>query len=241
MTGLLLAASVTTAAGAALQAATGFGFSLLAAPLLFAALEPAEAVGLLIVLGAEVNLLTLATEGRRPRPLGRDTALLCAWAAPGALVGVAVLRALSPVALQVAVTVGVAATLGARRIAGRHARVPAWAAGLAAGGLTTSTSTFGPPLLLHLLGRGLPPERVRDTLTTCFLGLGAIGAIALWATGTDAVPDAGLVAALVPAVAAAHLAGRRVFARLAAEGGYEPVLTVVLAVAVVAGLVGAIA
>ena len=52
-----------------LQAATGFGFSLVAAPLLFAAIEPEPAVVLLLVLGLEVNLLTLATERRRPRPL----------------------------------------------------------------------------------------------------------------------------------------------------------------------------
>ena len=57
-----------------LQAATGFGFSLVAAPLLFAAIEPEPAVGLLLVLGLEVNLLTLATERRRPRPLRRSTA-----------------------------------------------------------------------------------------------------------------------------------------------------------------------
>src|ERR687887_368668 len=109
-----------------------------------------------------------------------------------AVVGVmagAVLRALDPVALQVAVTLGVAGTLAARRLGPRRARLPAWAAGLAAGGLTTSRSTSGPPLLLHLLGRGLAPERVRDTLTVCFLGLAALGAIALWTTGTNALPD----------------------------------------------------
>src|SRR3954452_19420351 len=98
-----------------LQAATGFGFSLVAAPLVFAALDKAPAVGLLLLLATEVNLLTLATEGRRARPLRRSALVMLAAAAPGALVGVAVLRALSPVALQVAVTLGVAGTLAARR------------------------------------------------------------------------------------------------------------------------------
>jgi hypothetical protein len=166
---------------------------------------------------------------------------MLAWAAPGALAGVAVLRALSPVALQVAVTAGVLGTLAARRVGGGRVRVPAWAAGLSAGALTTSTTTSGPPLLLHLLGRGAEPARVRDSLTTCFLGLSAIGALALLATGTPAAPDAQLAAALVPAVAAGHLAGRRVFALLETGGRYEPVLTATLVLAVLVGLASVLA
>jgi uncharacterized membrane protein YfcA len=236
---LLAAACVGVAAGAMLQAATGFGFSLVAAPLMFAAIGPEPAVVLLLVIGVEVNLLTLATERRRPRPLGRSTVLMLACSAPGALIGVAVLRSLPAVALQVAVTLGVAATLAARHV--RRAHVPAWAAGFAAGALTTSTTTNGPPMLLHLLGRGAAPGQVRDTLTVCFLGLAPIGAAALVVTGSPELPEARLVAALVPAVALAHLVGRRGFRWLAASERYEPVLTGVLIVAVVAGLVGAIA
>jgi hypothetical protein len=241
LSALLIAAGAGVVAGAVLQSATGFGFSLLAAPLMFAAIEPAQAVGLITLLGTEVNLLTLGTEGRRPRPLWRRCGVLLAWAAPGALAGVAVLRALSPVALQAAVTAGVIGTLAARRAAGRHLHVPAWAAGFAAGALTTSTTTSGPPLLLHLLGRGVEPARVRDSLTACFIGLSTLGAAALLATGTPALPDGGLVAALVPAVAAGHLAGRRVFARLAQGERYEPVLNGVLVVAVLVGLASVIA
>jgi uncharacterized membrane protein YfcA len=241
MSALVVAAGASVAAGALLQSATGFGFSLIAAPLVFAAIEPEQAVGLLIVLGAEVNVLTLASERRRPRPLWRSCAVILAWAAPGALAGVVVLRALSPVGLQVAVTLGVLGTLAARHAAGGHLRVPAWAAGLSAGALTTSTTTAGPPLLLHLLGRGAEPVQVRDSLTICFLGLGVVGVVALLATGTPAAPDGVLVAALVPAVAVGHVLGRRVFARLAAGGRYEPVLNVVLVLAVLVGMAGVLA
>jgi uncharacterized membrane protein YfcA len=241
VTTLLAAGAVL--AGAALQSATGFGFSLLAAPLLFVLLGPAQAVGLLILLSLEVNLLTLGTEGRRPRPLLRDSAVLLAWSIPGALAGVFVLKSLDAVWLQVALSVTVLATLAARRrrVHGTRGR-GAPLAGLAAGALTTSTSASGPPLLIHLLGRGHSPGEVRDTLTLCFIGLSPIGAAALWATGTtDAMPGLGLAAALVPAVLAGHLAGRRAFARLAGGGRYEPVLTAVLLVSVAAGLAGAIA
>jgi hypothetical protein len=137
----------------------------------------------------------------------------------------------------------VLATLAARHMSA--GRSPRWAlplAGVAAGALTTSTTTAGPPLLVYLLGRGLAPDRVRDTLTVTFLGLGAIGAAALLATGTEAaLPDAEWLAVLVPLVVVAHLAGRRVFARLAHGGRYEAVLTAVLVLAVAGGLASALA
>jgi uncharacterized protein len=238
-----LIAAAAVAAGAALQSATGFGFSVVAAPLVFAVVEPEEAVGLMIVLGTLVNLLTLLTEGRRPQPVVRECVVILAFALPGAVAGVALLRALDPVALQVAVSVGVVATLAVRRLAsGRH--LPSWAAvpaGLIAGGLTTSTTTAGPPLIVYLLGRPIPPVRVRDTMPVVFLGLSVVGVAALWATGTDgAVPDASLVAILLPVVAAGHIAGRPLFARLVRTGRYEPVLTAALLISVVAGLAAAI-
>jgi uncharacterized membrane protein YfcA len=238
-----LIAAAAVAAGAALQSATGFGFSIVAAPLVFAALGPEEAVGLLIVLGAEVNLLTLATERRRPHPELRECAVLVGWALPGAFAGVAALRALDPVAVQVAVSVGVIATLAARHVSARR-RTPHWAgpiAGLAAGGLSTSTTTAGPPLLVYLLGRGLSPVQLRDTLPVCFLGLIVVSVIALAATGTTgAVPDPALVAILVPVVALGHLAGRPLFAALARSRRYEPVVTALLVISVLAGLATAV-
>jgi uncharacterized membrane protein YfcA len=246
VTAIAVVAGVAVAAGACLQSATGFGFSLIAAPLLFAATEPEHAVGLLIVLGAEMNLLTLATEGRRPAPLRREAAQVLAWGLPGALAGVAVLRALDAVALQLAVTAGVIVSLALRRRASdAHPAPPRWwslpATGLSAGALTTSTTTAGPPLVLYLLHRDVAPVVVRDTLTVCFLGLSIIGAVALAVTGTTgARPDATWIAALVPVVAVGHLAGRPLFARLAGRH-YEGVLTGVLLVACGAGLVTALA
>jgi uncharacterized membrane protein YfcA len=197
------------------------------------------------VLGLEVNLLTLLAEGRRPDPVWRDVAAVVAWSLPGALAGVAVLRALDAVALQLLVTAGVlialAVNLRARRTA-RPAPAPVawWArplAGLSSGALNTSTSTGGPPVALLMMARGLRPEVVRDTLTTSFVGFAAVSVVALALTGTsEAIPGAAWVAALVPLTAAGQLAGRPVFAHLAAARSYERVLTVVLLVTVAAGL-----
>lgn len=241
MTPLIAAAAV--AAGAALQSATGFGFSLIAAPLVFATVDAEEAVGLMIVLSCVQNLLTLGGERRRPQPMWRECLVILAFSLPGAVAGVYVLRALDPVALQVAVSVGVVATLIARRLSSaRH--LPGWGAsvaGLTAGGLTTSTTTAGPPLLVYLLGRNLTPAQLRDSMPVCFIGLNVVGVIALLLTGTrGAIPDASLVAILVPVVAVGQVAGRPLFAALAQSRAFEPVITGVLLVSVVLGLTTAV-
>src|SRR3954465_749957 len=117
---LEIAAGVAVLAGAALQSATGFGFALVSAPLLFAATTPAHAVGLLILLGLVVNLMTLGTEGRRPQPLVRESLVMLAWGIPGTAVGIAAPRALAPTAPQIGVTLGVFATLAVRRLGRRR-------------------------------------------------------------------------------------------------------------------------
>jgi uncharacterized protein len=239
---LEIAAGVAVLAGAALQSATGFGFALVSAPLVFAAAEPEEAVWLLIALGLIVNLMTLGTEGRRPQPLVRDSLTILAWAIPGVAAGVVALQALGSTALQVGVTLGVFATLAVRALARRRrdARAgdpPPWAApaaGLASGALTTSTNTAGPPVALYALARGATPVQTRDTLTATFIGFALLGGAALALGGADA-PHGGALAALAPAAVAGHLLGRPVFARIA-EDRYELVLTAVLIATALAGL-----
>jgi uncharacterized protein len=245
---LEIAAGLAVLAGAALQSATGFGFALVSAPLLFAATEPAQAVVLLILLGLLVNLMTLGTEGRRPQPLVRESLTMLAWAVPGVFAGLVALRALDSTALQVGVTLGVFATLAVRALGRRRrdaaAGAPAWwaapATGFASGALTTSTNTAGPPVVLYMLARGATPVQTRDTLTTTFVGYSLLGLAALALSRTEgAVPHADALAALVPAVVVGHLAGRPVFARIAEER-YEPVLTAVLVATALAGLATAL-
>lgn len=244
---LLVLAACSVAVGAGLQSATGFGFALVAAPLLFAALGPERAIGTSLVLSVEISLLIVLGERRRPRALVREAAVIVAASIPGALLGVVVLRSLDRLTLQVAVTAGIAAALVTRwfstRRPVRRAR-PWWSApvaGLAAGSLTTATNTSGPPLLLHLTGRGTEPARIRDTISTCYVGLSAVSAAALWITHTSgAVPDPRVLALLVPLAAVGHVAGRPLFSRLSSGPHYESALTAVLVFAVGTGLVAAV-
>lgn len=247
MTGLFVLAAAAVLVGSIVQSATGFGFALVAAPVLFPVLGPKEAIGTLLVLACVGSVLILATERRRPRPLGLDAGVIVVASLPGAVAGIVVLRSFDSATLQYAVTASVFVALLVRRYAPRRvaAEGRAWwsapAAGLAAGALTTSTNTSGPPLLLHLTGQGREPTRVRDTINVCYLGLSAVSALALWATHTSgAVPDPVVLAALVPLVVVGHRAGRPIFGRLVGEGAYEAVLTGTLVAAVVLGLVTAL-
>ena len=234
----LIPVALATLAGGCLAAASGFGFALVLAPVAFAVLPAEEAIWLITGLSVLVNLLTLATEGRRPRVL-RDVPLLLAWSVPGSLAGVAVLRAVPDVALQGLVTVAVLGSLAVRRAAPGRLRLPAWLAGLSTGALNTSVGTGGPPLVLYLLHRDASPGEVRDTLGALFLAGALIAAGMLALTGVEPLPDTTVVAVCAPLAVLGHLAGRRVFRHLEG-GGYEAVLVTTLVAAALGGLLRAL-
>ena len=238
-----LAIAATVAVGACLHAATGFGFALVSAPVVFGLLAPEPGIWLLTALALLVNSLTLGTEGRRPRPLRAETTWLLAWSVPGAVAGALLLQALDEAVLQGLVTVVVLASLALRRTRVELAPVRPWqrpAAGVATGVLNTTTGTGGPPLVLYLLHVGAAPARIRDTLTAVFLASGVVSVAVLAATGTAPLPSAGVLAAAAAAALAGHLLGRRAFRRLAERGGYEAALVLVLVASAAGGLARAL-
>ena len=242
MTDAEILAVAAVVAGGACHSATGFGFVLVAGPLVVAALPPEEAIASLLVLGILMCCLTLATERRRADPLWREAGALLAWGSAGALAGAFILAELSANALQVLVTVTVLGALLTRRsLRARFdpfRRLPV--AGVTAGVLTTTTTANGPPLLLYLLERRVSVTTMRDTLSVLFIGFALIGLLSLAVGDADVVfPDGAVAAALPLAAAAGHIAGRPLFARLAA-GHYEQVVTGLLIVSVVTGAVVAL-
>ena len=244
---LEIAAGVAVLAGAALQSATGFGFALASAPLLFAAADrrgrsAADLLGLL------VNLMTLGTEGRRPQPRVRDSVSDHGVGGPGRrgrAARAARARLDHAAGRGHARRVRDARGAGARPAAARPgggARRRGWAApatGFASGALTTSTNTAGPPVVLYMLARGATPVQTRDRLTTTFSATRSRDGGAGAEPHRRCVPPADALAALVPAMVTGHLRGRRVFARIA-DDRYEPVLTAVLVATALAGLATAV-
>jgi uncharacterized membrane protein YfcA len=238
-----LLAIAAVLAGGACHSATGFGFVLVAGPLVAAAFPPEEAITSLLCLGMLMSSLTLLTEARRPDPLWGESREILAWGSIGALAGTFVLAELDATALQLLVTATVLATLVIRRhltqVADPFRRLPV--VGLAAGVLTTTTSANGPPILLYLLGRKVEAVRMRDTLSVLFIAFAAIGLLALALGAADiALPEGAVLAVMPVAAAAGHLTGRPLFAHLA-EARYEQVVTVLLLASVVTGAVVALA
>lgn len=242
---------------ATLQSATGFGFALVSAPVLFAVLGPQEAVSAGALLGIALSTLTLATERRIPAVLRGEAVALVLWAVPGLAIGAIALRELPDDALSAIVACGVLGGLAVRL----RARAPAaeratprrahrshveahpggmlpprpWraaAAGASSGALSTSTSLSGPPLVLHLLARGVSPAQLRDTLAAIFVALSLMTTATLLIAGTF-TPPPGLVGLMVAAVAG-QLLGRRGFARLHGDRHENAVLAVLAGAALVA-------
>ena len=224
--------------GAALQSATGFGFALVSAPILFALLGPHEAVTAGVIVGPLLNGLTLATERRQPQVLGRDAALLVAWSVPGIVLGVLALRHVAREPLSVVVALAVLAGLALRVRARRTDAVPrarAWhvpVSGVTSGALGTSTSLNGPPLIFCLLARRPSPGQMRDTLAAIFLAEAALGLPALLLSDTFTMPRA-LVLLLVAGLAG-QLLGRRAFAWLRGDRYENAVLAVLALTALIA-------
>jgi uncharacterized membrane protein YfcA len=216
--------AVTVAAVA--QAVTGFGFALLAGPVLVAILAPREAIPAMALLGLIVNVLALTAARGRPAPLRAESATLLAWAVPGLAAGAVALSRLPAGAVRVAVGVLVLAAIAQRR-AGAAVLLPAPAAGLAAGALTTATGLSGPPLVVRLAGLGVSPRTRRDTLAVVFLALGLFGIAALATAGLLHVP--GSFPELALGAAAGALVGRRLADRV--DATLADRLTTVLLVA----------
>ncbi len=234
--GLLVAAAV--------QSATGFGFALVAGPLVYAVLEPVEAVALIVIVGMLVSLLVLLGERRRPRLLWREIGLASAAALPGLPLGLLVIRVVPAAAMTAAVGL-IVGTLCAVRLLRRGAPArgsgartwrAAVLAGFAVGVLTTSTTTSGPPLAIWLTGRRLEPAVIRDVVTVIFLGLDVAAlATVLAIAGREPLPPLDLLLPLLGVVVVGHAIGMRAFRRLPARA-FEPIVLTVALVAAIAAV-----
>ena len=108
-------------AGSLTQSATGFGFALLAVPVLSATLGPVVAVSTAAVLGVLVNLLTLATERRRRAVMRPVATLLLVASVPGMALGAALLATAPSEVLRALIAAAVLAAVALNAIGARRA------------------------------------------------------------------------------------------------------------------------
>ncbi len=182
-------------ASAALQRAVGFGFALLAVPLL-AFVVPTKSAVIIVFLNGTLTCawLTLRlhrdTEWSTVRQLGAGVLI-------GAPVGVVVLRLVSAGVLRLVlgVTIVTAATwiivqtrVGRPRPA-RSRRLTTLTTGVISGVLNTALATNGPPLVYELRRSGFSDDRFRATISSVFLVSNVVGLPLLAAAGLVSAYD----------------------------------------------------
>lgn len=169
-------AALAVGLGAVAQAATGFGFSLIAAPFLVAAHRVPLGVQLNLVLGLAVNVGVLARTARHA-----DLGVAARLAGPATVASVAIGSLIRATPRGPWTLVAGLVCLGAvAAVAGgvppermrRRGAVPV--VGAVSGGMNVAAGIAGPPVVLLSLGAGWPPARAVATMQAFFAVLNVV-------------------------------------------------------------------
>lgn len=190
---------------ACLQASTGFGMGMLAAPVI-AMVDPALLPATLILLALLVTVLVTVRE-RQSLDL-RGTGWALAGRIPGSFAGAWLVVVLSRegLAWAVAIVVLTGLVLAIRGWAPKPIRVNLIAAGAASGIMGTATSIGGPPMALVWQGHQGP--RLRGTMSAFFMVGSSISMVSLGLAGAVTPGMLTLALWMVPAVVAGYAASR---------------------------------
>ena len=230
--------SVLAAVAAFPQNVAGFGFALVLAPLLVLFVDPGETVVIVNILAALSATVVVWRLRRSIR--WRTAGVLFLASLAGMPFGLLVLLVVDPAVIQALIAVAVLGGMLAlaRGLTLGASRTIAAAAGLAGGFLRTSTSAAGPPVILYLQGRRLPPDPFRATGSFFLMATGAV-AIALYGAAGRLDADIGLaVGAALPGVALGSAAGAALAGRVN-ERWFRRLVTILLIGAALTALVAA--
>jgi hypothetical protein len=206
--------AVTLAVAAGIQVTMGFGFALIAIPIVAVAEDPKVAVVLITAVGVPMTLWNTYRWRRHLRV--REMLTVAGASLVGMPLGALVLTRAPERALTL--TIGVVVLVltawlwrGLRLPAGPRTEI---SAGVVSGALSTSTGTNGPPLVIAFQATGMEREAFRATLAGCFLVQGAV-ALALFSVNGLVTSDVGRAFLVgMPAVVAGTTVGERLSARL---------------------------
>lgn len=189
--------SVIIFVAACAQMVSGFGFALMAVPLMGLAIDLKTAVVISTICGTASNTFQAVRGSRHCE--GRLVKSLVVSSFVGMPFGVILLDRVNVEVLQVAIGCVVLMALMAvvvrpegKAVGGAVLEI---GAGFASGVLATSTSTNGPPLVLLLRSRGLSPDRFRATINSVFSIVAVTTVVVFASTGrfTDDVVTGSLV------------------------------------------------
>ena len=211
------AVAVICALASAVQAVTGFGFALVAVPLLSIVIDPVEAVIVVTMVG--LGLTTIAAHRERAHVLRAPAKRMIVGGLLGMPVGLFALIRLDVEALRIVIAVVITAMVlallfGVRLGSGTRTQ---WGAGVASGALLTSTGVNGPPLVLTLQSMDVSPAVARGTLQRVFQGQDLVAVMAFVAVGRVDVMVVLLALTGMVGVPLGWAWGDRLFGRISPE------------------------
>jgi uncharacterized protein len=231
---------LVVAGASATQAISGFGFALIAVPLLSLLIEPQVAVVLATVVGAFSSTFQAIADRRHAnRKLVQRLAISAYIGMPfGLFVFIVVSESVLRFIVGVVVLIAAIALMRGFSIAQTNRKLD-WIMGWASGVLATSTSTNGPPLVFLLQAKKLSPESFRASINIVF-SLTSFGAILLFAVSGNITPDdfAG-IAISVPMLLFGLTIGFKLRSRINA-GQFRILVFVLLVVSALSALTAAI-
>ncbi|TDE59725.1 sulfite exporter TauE/SafE family protein [Nonomuraea mesophila] len=234
MTTLVAGVALIATLAAFAQALSGFGFALVAVPLVTLLTGPQTAVTVVTALGC-LLALAMGVQERR-HVVGRTVALVTGAGLAGMPVGLLAVTAMSARSLSVfiACVVLAFAFVLARGATVRRGAGPAAAAGFVSGALLTSTGMNGPPLVAGFQAMGLEPREFRATLQVAFCACDALALLGFLAVGRLTADSLLLTAAGLPGMVVGWWLGDRLFARTDPRRFKKIVLAVLVASACMA-------
>jgi len=224
-----------------IQTVTGFGFSLLAVPIMSMAV-PTE---LAVVIAATLSTFTSGGQAWTERHHGdRPTIKRLVLASfIGMPVGIFVLTIATSQQLKIglAAVIIVFLIVNLRGFRLESASTPVdLGAGFVAGVLSTSLSTNGPPLVMALHARHFSPEVFRGTISSVLVSLSAVSLVLFAVTGHFTTDVAWSLLVAGPALVIGFFIGHRVRSRIN-PARFRGIVTLLLAVTAVVTLVSVIA
>ncbi|MDA1173998.1 MAG: sulfite exporter TauE/SafE family protein [Chloroflexi bacterium] len=240
---LFLVAALAMFASATVQGATGFGFVIVAAPVLTSFMAPTLAVPVLVVEGFVMSAILMSRVYRDARP--KRVALMSLFGVAFIPLGTLLLVTLDENVIKVVLglVVGVTAVAmlgGFQRTAGNE-QVASVPVGMASGLLMGSTGLAGAPVILFFANQGLDPRQFRANITAYLLVVGLFALPSFLVGGVLTRDVLVLAAALTPGAVGGLFTGIWLSSRISTVLFRRLALMVVLVAAggaVVSGVTG---
>lgn len=197
------------------QAVVGFGFALLAVPVMMQIVGLQRAVILASLIGTANNVFQYRDlkHNQDKQQVKRFLLASCVGAPFGLVAFIYANQQVLKILLGIGVLFGVLLLARGRDLTHAHVSLD-WSMGVISGFLLTSTSTNGPPLVFAMQARKSDPQVFRSTLNMVFLVSGIYGLVLFAAFGEIALSEISISLALLPSMIAGVYAGRLIRSRV---------------------------